>query len=204
MEIDGGKNGNSDRLYLFPWAPKLLWMVTAAKELKSLTPCNNSYDKPRWHIKKQRHQFDNKGPCSQSFDLSNSHVWMWELDYKEGWAPKKWCFWTVVLEKTLESPLDCTEIKPVNPKRNQPWIFIGRTVGEDEVSIPWPPDSKSQLTGKDPDAGKDWGQKEKGVTEDEMVEWHHRLSGHEFVETPADGEGQGSLACCCSWGWRVR
>ena len=114
---------------------------------------------------------------------------MWELDYKEGWAPKNWCFWTVVLEKTLESPLDCKEIKQVNPKGNQPWILIGRTDAEGEAPILWPPDVKSWLIGKDPDAGKVWKQ-EKGTTEDEMVGWHHRLNGHEIEQAPADCEGQ--------------
>ena len=130
--------------------------------------------------------------------FSSSHVCMWELDHKEGWVPKNWCFLIVVLEKTLESPLDCKEIKPVNPKGNQPWIFIGRT--DAEAPILWSPDSKNQLIGKDPDAGKDWRQKEKGAAEDEMVGWHHRLSGHEFEQTLGDSEGQGSLACCSPWG----
>ena len=118
---------------------------------------------------------------------------------KEGWMKgwtKGWCFRTVVLEKTLESPLDCREIKPVYPKGNQPWIFIGRIDTEAEVSILWPPDMKSQIIGKDPDAGKDWRQEEKGVTEDEMTGWHHQLNGHEFEQAPGDGEGQGSLVCC--------
>ena len=114
----------------------------------------------------------NKGPYSQSYGLSSSHVWMWELDHKEGWAPKNWCFWTVVLEKTLESPLDSKEIKPVNPKGNQPWIFTGRTNAEAEALILWPSDVKNWLTGKDPDPGKDWGKEEKGATKDEMVGWH--------------------------------
>ena len=121
---------------------------------------------------------------------------MWELDHKESWAPKNWCFWTVVLEKTLESPLDSKEIKPVN----QPWIFIGRTDAEAETSILWPPDAKNWLIGKDPDAGKDWGQEKKWVTEDEMVGWHHWLNGHEFEKTPKDSEGQESLVCCSPWG----
>ena len=125
--------------------------------LKILTPWKKSYDKPRQHIKKQRHYFTNKGPYSQSYSFSNSHVWVWELDHKEGWMPKKWCFRTVVLEKTLESPLDCKEIKPVNPKGNQSWVFIGRTDVEAEAPIRWPPDVKSQLIGNDLDAGKDWG-----------------------------------------------
>ena len=123
---------------------------------------------------------------------------MWELNHKEGWGPKNWCFWTVVLEKTLKNPLDSKEIKPVHPKGHQPWLFIGRTDAEAKAPIFWPPDVKSWLTGKDPDDGKDWRQEEKGTTEDEMVGWHHRLNGHEFKQTPGDGEGQGGLACCSS------
>ena len=148
-------------------------------EIKSrLLLGRKSYDQPRQHIKKQRHYFVNKGLSSQGCGFSGSYVWMWELDYKESWAPKNWCFWTVVLEKTLESPLDC-KIQPVHLKGDQSWIFIGSTDVEAETPILWPPDAKSWLIWKDPDAGKDWGQ-EKGTTEDEMVEWHHRLNGHEF------------------------
>ena len=121
-----------------------------------------------------------------------------ELDYKESWEPKNWCFWTVVLEKTLESLLDCKEIQPVHPKGNQSWIFIGRTEAEAEAPVLWPPDAKNWLIGKDPDAGKDWRQ-EKRVTEDEMVGWHHRLDGHAFEQALGVGDGQGSLACCSSW-----
>ena len=127
------------------------------------------------------------------------HVWMWVLNYKESWPQKNWCFWTVVLEKTLESPLDCKEIQPVHPKGNQSWVFIGRTDVEAETPILWPPDAKILLIGKDPDAGKDWGQEEKGTTEDEMVGWHHRLNGHGFGWTPGVGDGQGGLVCCGSW-----
>ena len=123
---------------------------------------------------------------------------MWELDHKEGQSLKNWCFWTVVLEKTLESPLDSKEIKPVNPKGNQSWIFIGRT--DAEVPILWPPDVKSWLIGKDPDAGKDWGQEEKGTTENVMIEWHNRLNGHEFEQALGDSEGQGSLVLQSLWG----
>ena len=123
---------------------------------------------------------------------------MWELDLKESWVEKNWCFWTVVLEKTLESPLDCKEIQPVNPKGNQSLIFIGMT--EAEAPVLWPRDAKSWLIWRDPDAGKDWGQEEKGATEDEMVGWHHWLNGHDFEQAPGDGEGQGSLACCSLWG----
>ena len=125
---------------------------------------------------------------------------MWELDHKECWAPKNWCFWTVLLEKTLESPLDCKEIKLVNPKWNQSWLFIGRTDVEAETPILWPPDVKNWLFGEDPNAGKDWRQKEKGTTEDEMVGWHHPLHGHEFEQAPGVGDGQGSLNYCSPWG----
>jgi len=123
-----------------------------------------------------------------------------ELDHQEGWALKNWWFWIVVLEKTLESPLDDKEIRSVNPKGNQPWIFIGRTDAEAEAPILWPPDAKSWIIGKDPDAGKDWGQEEKDVTEDEMIGWHHWLNGHKFEQTPGDSDGQGSLARCSPWG----
>ena len=123
-----------------------------------------------------------------------------ELDHKKHWALKNWCFWTVVLQKTLESPLNSKEIKPLNPKENQPWIFIGRTDAKAEALALWPLDVKSQLIGKDPDAGKDWGQEEKGTTEDEMVGWHHRLNGHEPEQTPGHSEEQRSLACCSLWG----
>ena len=129
---------------------------------------------------------------------------MWELDHKESWAQKNWCSWTVVLEKTLESPLDCKEIQPIHPKGNQSWIFIGRTDAEAETPILWPPDVKNWLIGKDPYAGKDWRQEEKGSTEDEMVGWHHRLNGHEFEQAPRVGDWQGSLVCYSPWGHRVR
>ena len=124
----------------------------------------------------------------------------WELNHKEGWVPKNWCFQTVVLEKTLESPLDCKEIKLVNPKENQQWIFIGRTDAAGEASVLWSPDAKRWLLGKDPDAGKDWGQEEKGTVENEMVGWHHWLNRHEFEQTLGDGEGQRSLVCYTPWG----
>ena len=157
---------------------------------------------PRQHIKKQRHYFASKDPSSQSYGFSNSRVWIWELDYKESWAPKNWCFWTMVSEKTLESPLDCKEIKPVNPEGNQSWIFIGRT--DVEAPILWPPDVKNWLPGKDPDAGKDWRQEEKGKTEDKMVGWYHWLDGYAFEQASGVGDGQESLACCRPWGRRVR
>ena len=127
-----------------------------------LAPWKKSYDQPRQHIKKQRRSFDNKCPSSQSYGFSSSHVWMWEMNHKEGWAPKNWCFLIVVLGKTLESPLDCKEIKSVNPKGNQSWMFIERIDAEAETPILWPPDVKNWLIGKDPDAGKDWRREEKG------------------------------------------
>ena len=141
----------------------------------------------------------NNGPPGQSYGFS-TYVWMWELDYKESWVPKNWCFWTEVLEKTLESPRKCKEIKPVNPKGNQSWIFIGRTDAEAETSILWPLDAKNWLVWKDPDAGKDWRQEEKGTSEDEMVGWHHQLDGHESEQAPGVGDGQGNLVCCSPWG----
>ena len=139
-----------------------------------------SYEKPRQHLKKQRCYFADKGLSSQGYGFSTSHVWMWELDCEESLVLKNWCFWTVVLEKTLESPVDCKEIQPVHPKGDQSWVFIGRTDAEAETPILWPPNGKNWLIGKDPDAGKDWKQKEKGTTEDEMVGWHHWLDSHEF------------------------
>ena len=132
--------------------------------------------------------------------FSSGHVWMWELDCEESWAPKNWCFWTVVLEKTLEGPLDCKEIQPVHSEGDQPWVFFGRTDAEAETPVLWPPDAKSWFIGKDSDAGRDWGQEEKGTTKDEMAGWHHRLDGREFEWTPGDGDGQGGLACWDSWG----
>ena len=160
-----------------------------------LGPWKETYSKPRQHIKKQRHHFAHKGPQSQSYGFSSSHVQMWELDHKEGWKPKNWFFQSVVLKKTLESPMNC-EIKPVSPKGNHPLTLIGRTGAEAEAPILWPYDAKRWLIGKYPDAWKDWGQEEKRGTEDEMVGWHHRLSRHESEQTPVDGEEQGSLECC--------
>ena len=155
-------------------------MVIAAMKLEDLTPWQESYDQPRQHIKKQRHYLANKVPSGQGYGFSSGHVWMWELDYKESWTPKNWCFWTVVLEKTLESSLDSKEIQPVHPKRDQSWVFIGRTDVEAETPILWPPDAKNWLIWKDSDAGEDWRQEKKGMAEDEMVGWHPLLNGHEF------------------------
>ena len=162
-----GNSGNSDRL-LFFWSPKSLQMVTVAMKLKTLSPWKKIYHQPRQHIQKQRHYFANQGPSSQSYGFSSSLVWMWELDYKESWAPKNWCFWTLVLEKTPESPLDSKEIKPVHPKGDQSWCWswsfnILATQRADSLE-------KTLMLGKE----------EKGTTEDEIVGWHHRLNGHEF------------------------
>ena len=158
------------------------------------------YDKPRQCIKKQRHHLPAKVHMVIAMGSSSSHVLMWELDRKDDWVPKDWCFWAVVLEKTLESPLDCKEIQPVNSKGNQSWLFIGSTDAEAEVPILWPPDLKNWLIGKDPEAGKDWRWEEKGTTEDEMVGWHLAHDGHEFEQALGVGDGQGSLVCYSPWG----
>ena len=169
-------------------------------KLKDACSLEGKCDQPRQHIKKQRCYFANKGPSSQGYGFSSGHVWMWELDCEESWVPKNWCFWTVVLMKTLESPLDWKEVQPVHPKGDQSWVFIGGTDVEAETPVLWPPDAKSWLIWKDPDAGRDWGQEEKRTTEDEMVGWHHWLDGHGFVWTLGIGDGQGGLMCCGSWG----
>ena len=158
---------NHCRWWLQPWNQKML------------TPWKKSYDQPRQHINKQRYYFTNKGPSSQSYGFS-SHVWMWELDYKESRVLKNWYFWTVVLEKTLESLLDSKGIQSVYPKGNQSWIFIGRADAEAETPILWPPGAKYWLTRKDPESGKEWRWEEKGMTEDEMAGWHHWRDEHEL------------------------
>ena len=162
-----------------------------------LASWKKSYEKPRQLIKKQRHHFADKGSYNQAMVFAV--VMMWELDHEEGWAMKNWCFQIVVLEKTLEGPLDCKEIKPVHPKGNQSWIFIGRTDAEAEAPILWLPGVKNQLIGKDPDAGKDWGWEENGMKEDEMDGWHHRLNGHVFEQASGDTEGQGRPGMLHSW-----
>ena len=174
-----GGSGSSDRIYLLglqnhrgPWLQP--------RNEKTLAPWKESYDQPRQPFEKQRHHFAGKGPSSQLYGFSSGHVRMWESDHKESWAPKNGCFWTGVLEKTLESPLDCKEIQPVHPKGDQSWVFTGRTDAEAETPILWPPDAKSWLLGKDPNAGKDCRWEEKGTPEDEMVGWHQRLHGCEF------------------------
>ena len=164
-----------------------------------LAPWKKSYDQPRQHIRKLRHYFVNKGPSSQGYSFSNGHVWTWELDSKESWVPKNWCFWTVVLENTLESPLDCKDFQLVHPKGDQSWVLIGRTDVEAETPVLWPLDVMSWLIGKDPDVGRDWGQEDKGATEYEMVGWHHQLNGPGFGWTLGVADGQGGLACCGSW-----
>ena len=160
--------------------------MTAATKLKDICSLERSNDKPRQHIKKQTILCQQRSVC------------MWELDNKKDWKPKNWCLQTVVLEKTLESPLDCMEIKSVNLKVNKPWIFTGRTNAEAEAPILWPPDGKSRLIGKDLDAGKDWRQEDKETTEDVLFGWHHWFKGHEFEQTLGDSEGQGSLCTCYS------
>ena len=173
-------NGNSVRLH-FWGVSKIIADGDCSHEIKRcLLLARKAITYLDIMLKKQRHYFADKGPCSQNFDFSSSNVWMWELDYKEGWALKNLCFWTLVLEKTLESPLNCKGIKPVNPKGNESWILIGKTDAEAEAPILWPPDAKNWLIGKAPDAGKDWRQEEKRMTEDEMIWWHHRLNGHWF------------------------
>ena len=149
--------GNSGWLYFWGLQNHCRWWLQP-RNLKTLAPWEESYGQPRQHSKKKRHYFANKGLSSQGYDFSSSHVWMWELGYKESWVLKNWCFWTVVLEKTIEISLDCKEIQPVHPKGDQSWIFIGRTDAEVETLILRPPDAKNQLIGKDPDAWKDWRQ----------------------------------------------
>ena len=163
----------------------------------------NAMTNLRQHIKKQRHHLANKGPYGQTYGFSSSQFRCesWTMKKAECWRID--AFETVVLGKTLDSPSDCKEIKPVNLKGNQPWIFTGRTEAEVEAPVLWPPDAKSQLIGKDPDAGIDWRQEEKGATEDEMIGWCYWLNGHEFEQALGDREGQGSLVCCRPWGHRI-
>ena len=163
-----GNNANSDRLYFLGLQNHCRWWLQPWNE-KTFAPWKKSYDQPRQHIKKQRHYFANKGLSSQSYGFSSGRVWMWELGHKESWTLKNWCFGIAVLEKTLESPLDCKEVKLVNRKGDQPWDFFGGNDAKAETPILWPPDGKSWLLRKDPDAGKDWRQEEKETTVDEMV-----------------------------------
>ena len=174
-----GNNGNSVRLYFWGLQNHCRWWLQPWN-LKTLAPWKKSYDQPRQHSKKQRHYFANKGLSSQRYNFSSSHVWLWELDYKEIWAPKNWCFWTVVLEKTLESPLDCKEIHPVNPKGNQSWIFFGRTGAEAETPILWPPHAKALTHLKRPSRWERLKAGGEGDARAWMVGWHHPLNGHDF------------------------
>ena len=191
-----GNNGNSDRLYFLG----LQNHGDYSHEIKRCLLLGRKAMTNPDSILKSRHYIADKGPSTQSYGFSSGHVWMWELDCEEGWALKNWCFWTVV----LESPVDCKEIQPVLPEGNQSWIFIGRTDAEAESPILWPSDAKNWLTGKDPDAGKEWRQEEKRMTEDEIVtQWHQQLNGYEFEQIPGNSEEQGSLVCCCPWGRRV-
>ena len=175
----GGEIVETVRLYCFGLQNHCRWWLQPWN-LKTLTPWKKSYDQPRLHIKKQRHYFTKRDPSHQGYGFSSSHVWMWELDCEESRAPQNWCSWTVVLGKTLQSPLECKEIQPVHPKGDQTWVFIGKTDVEAETPILWPPDTKSWLISKDRDAGKDWRREEKGMTEDELIGWHRQLDGQEF------------------------
>ena len=187
-----GNNGNSNRL--FSWAPKSLLLVTAVVNLKDTCSLEEKLTNLDSVLKSTDTTLLTK-VCLIKAMVFPVVIQMWEMDPKEGWMPKNRCFLITVLEKTLESSLDCKKIQPVHPKGDQSWVFIGRTDAEAEAPILWPPDAKIWPIRKDPDAGKDWRQEEKGTTEDEMVGWHHWLNGHEFEQTPEDGEGQGSLAC---------
>ena len=166
------------------------------RNITTTAPWKESYEKPRQHIKKQGHHFADKGPYSQLYGFSSSHVRIWESHHKEVWALKKWWYWIVVLEKTLESPLDGKETKSVNPKGNQPWIFIGRTEAETKAPILWLLDAKSPFFAKEPDAGNDWRPEEKGATGNEVVSWHLQLNGHEFELTVGNSDGQVILLHC--------
>ena len=193
-----GNSRNSGRFYFSGLQNDCRWWPQPWKK-KTLAPWKKSYDQPRQHIKKQRYYFANKGLSSQGYGFSSSHMWMWELDYKESWVLKNWCFWTVVLENTLESPLDCKETQPVHPKGNQSWIVIGRIDAEVETPILWPPDTKNWLIGKDPDGGKDWRQEEKGISEGEIVGWSPSQWTWAWVNSRS-GYGQGGLVFYSPWG----
>ena len=175
----------------------MVWLFIPWKEIESTIWFNNS----SW-LKSLENKFNCSKKHIQGYGFSCGQVWMWELDCEEGWEPKNWCIWTVVLEKTLESPLDCKEIQPVHSEGDQSWVFFGRNDAKAEIPGLWPPHAKNWLIGKDSDAGRDLGQEEKGTTEDEMAGWHHWLEGHESEWTPGVGDGQGGLACCDSWGWK--
>ena len=191
-----GNNGNSDRLYFPSWAPKSLWDGDCSQ---AFAPWKKSHDKPGECIKKQGHYFVDKSPSSQSYGFSSYHVWMWELDHKEGWA-QNWCFRTVVLKKTLENPVNCKEIKSVNPKGNQPWIFTGRDWCWSWSSNPLATWCAEPIHWKRPWCWERQKAGKEGVTKDEMVGWHHWLNAHEFKQAPGDGEGQvHGVAECQTW-----
>ena len=199
MENRWGNSGNSVRLYFF--SSQITADGDCSHEIKRcLLLGRKAMINLGSTFKSRDITLPTKVLLVKAYGFSCGHVWMWELDCEESWALKNWGFWTVVLEKTLESPLDCKELQPVHPKENQSWIFIGRTDAEAETPTLWPPDVKSWLIGKDSDAGRDWGQEEKGMTEDEMAGWHHWLDAHEFGWTLGVGDGQGGLVCCDSWG----
>ena len=181
-----GNNGNHDKLYFLGLQTHCGWWCSL--EIKTIATWKKTSMINLDSIKKHRPYFSENDPSSQSYGFSSRNVWMWELEHKESWMPKNWCFWTVVLEKILKNPLDCREIKPVHPKGIRSWIFIGRTDAEAEAPILWPPDMKNWLIGIDPDAGKDWRQEENRMTEDGIVEWHLRLDGHEFEQVLGGGE----------------
>ena len=200
-EIDG-ETVETVSDFIWGGAPKSLQMVIAAMKLKDaysleekLWPDLIAYSKAETLLCQQ-------GPSSPGYGFSCGHISMWELDCAEGWELKNWCIWTVVLEKTLESPLDCKEIQPIHSKGDKPWDFFGRNDAKAETPVLWPTHVKSWLIGKDSDAGREWGQEEKGTTEDEMAGWHHWVDGREFEWTLGDGDGQGGLVCWDSWAYK--
>ena len=197
-KIKRGKGGSSDRFPLLGLQNHCGWWLQPWNQ-KMIASSQESNDKPRQCAEKQRYYSADKDPYSQGYGIPSGHV-LWELDCKEVRTPKKWCLWTVVLEKTPESPLDSKEIKLVNLKGDQPWIFIRRTDVEVEATVFWASDVNRWFIGKVPDAEKDQGQKVKRASEDEMAGWHHRCNEHELGQTLGDGEGQGGLVCCSPWG----
>ena len=197
-----GKGGNNYWFPLLRLQNHCRWWLQPYQKI--ITSWQESDDKPSQWVEKQRHCSADKGPYSQGYGLPSGHIRLWELDHKEDRMPKNQCHQTVVLQKTPESPLDSREIKPVNLKGDQSWIFTGRTDAKSEAPVFWTPDANRRLIGKVPDAVKDWGQKEKKVSDDEMAGQHHWCNEHELKQTPGEDKGQGDLACCSPWGHRVR